>query len=121
MKSVEKREHPRIDTSQENLCRITVFGLTGRPVEGRILNLSLGGVAFESHWKKVAMAAKKIATKVRIQLPNGVFVDANTTLLRVKPRSVDDQCICVYRLTEMNKVNTSRLKHFVPRKSQINS
>ena len=110
---LEKRKYPRVDTSQENLCRITVFGLSGRPVEGQILNLSLGGVAFISHWQKIAMAAKKLATKVRIQLPNGVFVDANTTLLRVKPKPVDDQCICVYKLTEMNKINTSRLKHFV--------
>ena len=115
MKSAEKRKHPRIDTSQESNYRITVFGLSGQPVEGQILNLSLGGVAFISHWQKIAMAVKKLATKVRIQLPNGVLVDANTMLLRVKPKPVDDQCICVYRLTEMNKINSSRLKHFVPR------
>ncbi len=112
---LEKRKYPRVDTSQETLCRITVFGLTGRPVEGQILNLSLGGVAFVSHWQKIAMAAKKLATKVRIQLPNGVFVDADTTLLRVKPRPVDDQCLCVYELTEMSKINSSRLKHFIPK------
>ena len=115
MKPVEKREYPRVDTSQENFCRITVFGLNGRPLEGQILNLSLGGVAFTSHWRNIAMAAKKFATKVRIQLPNGVYVEANTALLRVKPQPADDQCICVYRLTEMSKINTSRLKHFVPK------
>ncbi len=115
MKPVEKRKYPRVDTSQENFCRITVFGLNSRPLEGQILNLSLGGVAFTSHWKNIAMAAKKFATKVRIQLPNGVYVEANTALLRVKPKPADDQCICVYRLTEMSKINTSRLKLFVPK------
>ena len=110
----EKRKYPRVDTSQEDFCRITVFGLAGRPVEGQILNLSLGGVAFISHWEKIAMAAKKLATKVRIQLPNGVYVEANTALLRVRPHAMDDQCICVYKLTEMSKINTSKLKHFVP-------
>ena len=115
MKSAEKRKHPRIDTSQESNYRITVFGLTGGPLEGQILNLSLGGVAFVSHWQKIAMAVKKLDTKVRIQLPNGVFVDANTTLLRVKPRPVDDQCICVYKLSEMSKINISILKNFIPK------
>ena len=115
MKPVEKRKYPRVDTSKENLCRITVFGLTGRPLEGQILNLSLGGVAFVSHWRNVAMAAKKLSTRVRIQLPNGVSVEANTALLRVKPQPADDQCICVYKLTDMSKINTSRLKHFVPK------
>jgi hypothetical protein len=70
MKPFEKRKYPRVDTSKEDFCRITVFGLTGRPLEGQILNLSLGGVAFTSHWRNIAMAAKKLATKVRIQLPN---------------------------------------------------
>ena len=115
MKQVEKRKYPRIDTSQESHCRISVLGLSGGPVEGQILNLSLGGVAFVSHWQKIAMAAKKLDTNVRMQLPNGVFVDASTTLLRVKPRPVDDQCICVYKLSEMNKINTTILKHFIPK------
>ncbi|MFQ5676649.1 MAG: PilZ domain-containing protein [bacterium] len=112
---VEKRKYPRVDTSRDIYCRIKVFGINARPLECQVINLSLGGVAFVSHWQNIAKAAKKIAARVQIQLPNGVNIDANTTLLRVRPRPADEQCICVYELTEMNKANASRLKHFVPR------
>lgn len=114
---VEKRKYPRVDTSQETFCRIKIFGVNTRPLEGQVINLSLGGVAFISHWKNIAKAAKKFATRVQIQLPNGVNIDANTTLLRVKPQPADEQCICVYKLIEMNKTNASRLEYFVPRQS----
>lgn len=115
----EKRRYPRIDTSRDNLCRIKVFGVKGRPLEGQILNLSLGGVAFISHWKNIAKAVKRFTTKVRIHLPSGVYVDANTTLRRVKPGSADEHCICVYELTDMNKANTARLRRFIPRNQEL--
>lgn len=110
--SVEKRKYPRLDTSNDSEWRIRVFGLQGRPFEGRIVNLSLGGVAFVSHWKNVARTVKRFTTKVEIRTPDGTKVDANTTLLRIWPRSREDECICVLELTEMNKASTSRLKDY---------
>lgn len=112
--SIEKRRHPRLDTSRDNQWKIKVFGLKGRPLEGKIVNLSLGGVAFISHWKNVAKTVKRFTTKVEIQMPDGMSVDANTTLLRVWPSPKAEECMCVLELTEMNKRNTSKLQHFIP-------
>ncbi|MFQ5649003.1 MAG: hypothetical protein ACE5IY_03595 [bacterium] len=111
---VEKRKHPRLDTSANDNWKIKVFGLKGRPLEGQILNLSLGGVAFRGHWRNVAKAVKRFTTKVEIQTPDGYKVNANTNLVRVWPSPENDQCVCVLELTEMNKTNTSRLLHFIP-------
>ncbi|MFQ6113497.1 MAG: PilZ domain-containing protein [bacterium] len=109
----EKRKYPRIDTSQDCHWKIRVFGVKGRPLEGQILNLSLGGVAFVSHWRSVARAVKRFTPKVEIQLPDGISVDATTTLLRIKPKPTSDDCICVLQLTDMNSKNSSRLEQFI--------
>lgn len=111
---VEKRRYPRLDTSDDDNWKIKVFGLKGRPLEGQILNLSLGGVAFRSHWRHVAKTVKRFTTRVEIRTPDGRKVNANTSLVRVWPSPENDECICVLELTEMNKVHTSRLRHFIP-------
>lgn len=112
--SADKRRYPRIDTSKNGEWKIRVFGVQGRPLEGRIINLSLGGVAFVSHWKHVAKAVKRSNTEVEIQLPDGVLVNASTALVRVRPKPQSDECICVFALTGMNHTSTSRLKNFIP-------
>ncbi|MFQ5823734.1 MAG: PilZ domain-containing protein [bacterium] len=111
--SFEKRKYPRIDTSHDSQWKIKVFGVKGKPLEGQIINLSLGGVAFVIHWKKVARTVKRFTPKVEIQLPDGVSIDATTTLLRVKPKPTSDECICILQLTEMNNKNSSRLEQFI--------
>src|SRR3990172_6424724 len=75
---IEKRKYPRLDTSQAD-WKIRVYGVKGRPLEGQILNLSLGGVAFIGHRKKIAKTVKRFTTKVEIQLPNGTKVNAKLT------------------------------------------
>ena len=111
---VEKRKHPRLDTSTDGDWKIKVFGLKGRPLEGRILNLSISGVAFSSHWKSVAKTVKRFTTKVEISIPGGAKVNANTNLVRVWPSPENDECVCVLELTEMDKMHTSRLQNFIP-------
>lgn len=110
---VEKRKYPRIDTSRDRHWKIKVFGVKGRPLEGQILNLSLGGVAFVSHWRSIARAVKRFTPKVEIQLPGGASVDATTTLVRVEPKPTSDDCICVLRLTDMNNKSSSRLARVI--------
>ncbi len=112
---IEKRRHPRIDTSADDGWKIKVFGLKGRPLEGQILNLSLSGVAFLSHWKSVAKTVKRFTTKVEIRTPSGAKVNANTNLVRVWPNVENDECVCVLELTEMNRLHTTRLQHLIPR------
>lgn len=110
----DKRKYPRIDTSDDKHWRIRVFGMQGKPLEGRIINLSLGGVAFVSHWKHVAKAVKRFTTKVEIQLPDGVLINASTSLVRIRPQPQSDECVCVLALTGMNRTSTSRIKNFIP-------
>jgi len=110
----DKRKYPRIDTSKNKQWRIRVFGVPGKPVEGRIINLSLGGVAFVCHWKHVAKAIKRFTTTVEIQLPDGVLINASTTLVRIKPQPQSDECVCVLALTGIDRSNTSRIKNFIP-------
>lgn len=112
--NIEKRKFPRIDTSSDALWKIRVFGVQGRPLEGKILNLSLGGVAFVSDWQGIAKAVKRFTTKVEIQLPDGFSVDANTTLVRVCPQPRSDDCVCVLALSGMNQKNASRIAGFIP-------
>ena len=111
---VEKRKYPRLDTSENDDWRIRVFGLKGRPLEGQIVNLSLGGVAFVGRSKYVAKTVKRFTTRVEIQMPGGASVDADTTLLRVWPLPQDDKCVCVLRLTNIDKANVRTLKSFIP-------
>jgi hypothetical protein len=110
---IEKRRHPRVDTSKDDLWNIRILGFKGKPLTGKIINISLGGVAFVSSYKNVAKAMKKFSRKVKIQLPDGVLVDANTTLLRVRPVPASDDCVCVLKLTEMNGNSSSRLARFI--------
>lgn len=112
--TTDKRKYPRIDTSDDPHWQIRVFGVQGKPLEGRIINLSLGGVAFVCHWKHVAKAIKRFTTRVEIQLPDGVSIDASTTLVRVRPQPQNDECICVLALMGMNRTSTSRIKNFIP-------
>ena len=109
----EKREYPRIDTSQRADCRIRVFGVSGKPLMGKVINISLGGVAFVSSYKNIARAVKKYSTKVTIRLADGHDIDARTTLLRVRPAPASDDCLCVMRIIEMNGNHTARLKKFI--------
>lgn len=111
---VEKRRYPRLDTSTDQEWKIKVFGLKGRPLEGQILNLSMTGVAFRSHWRNVAKTVKRFTTKVEILTPGGQVVNANTNLVRILPSPENDQCVCVLELTEMNKKNTVRLQNHIP-------
>ncbi len=110
---VEKRKFPRIDTRDSESCRIKVYGVPGKPLVGKVVNISLGGVAFVSHYRNIAKAIKKPNTKVEIHLPNGRSVDALTSLLRVRPQSESDDCLCVLKLTEINGKNSSRLARFI--------
>ena|SRR3990172_9486228 len=110
---IEKRKYPRLDTSQAD-WKIRVYGVKGRPLEGQILNLSLGGVAFIGHWKKIAKTVKRFTTKVEIQLPNGTKVNANSSLVRIWPNLENDTCVCVLQLTEMNKRSVKFLKNLIP-------
>lgn len=109
----EKRKSPRLDTSGENLWKIKVYAGQGKPLEGQVINLSLGGVAFISHWRKIARAVKRFSSKVEIQLPNGVSVNATTYLLRIQPKQASDDCVCVLKLIEINGKNYSRLEQFI--------
>ncbi|NIR52224.1 PilZ domain-containing protein [candidate division KSB1 bacterium] len=111
--SVEKRKYPRMDMKGENGCYIKVFGVKGKPVTGRVLNLSLGGVAFISHYKNIAKAVKRFTTKVEIQLPNGKSVEAITSLQRIRPTSEGDDCLCVLELIEINNKSSSRLENYI--------
>lgn len=110
--AVDKRKYPRIDTSQQAECQIRVFGVSGKPLTGKVINISLGGVAFVSSYKNIARAVKKYSTKVKIHLPDGDDIDANTTLLRIRPAPASDDCLCVLRLTEMNRQHAARLQKF---------
>lgn len=110
---LEKRKHPRIDTSDDNEWKIKVFGVKGKPVEGRIVNLSLGGVAFITDWKKVARAVKRFTPKVEIKLPNGKWVDATSLLVRIQPIQSSNDCLCVFQLTDMTPNNSFRLAKYV--------
>ncbi len=107
---VEKRRHPRLDTSANGLWKIKVFGLKGRPLEGQVVNVSLGGVAFVGHWKNVAKTVKRFTTRVEIQLPDGSRIDANTNLVRIRPQNKDDRCVCVLELTDLDKQDSTRLQ-----------
>jgi hypothetical protein len=109
----EKREYPRLDTSHHRDCEIRVFGVHGKPLVARIMNISLGGVAFVSDYKNIARALKKYSAKVKIHLPDGNNIDANTTLLRVRPVPTSNDCICVMKLTEMNGNHSARLRKFI--------
>ncbi len=110
---VEKRRFPRLDTRGLERCRIKVYGVPGKPLIGQVVNISLGGVAFVSHYRNIAKAIKKPNPKVEIQLPNGRSVDAITALVRVLPERETDQCLCVLRLTELKGNNSSRLARFI--------
>ncbi|MFQ5706834.1 MAG: PilZ domain-containing protein [bacterium] len=109
----EKRKFPRIDTSENCDWKIKVFGVKGKPLEGQIINLSLGGVAFVSHWKKIARTVKRFTPKVEIKLPNGRSVDATSVLVRVKPTLSSDDCLCVLELTDLNRKGTNRLSKYL--------
>lgn len=109
----EKRKHPRVDTSRANRCNIKVFGVAAKPVIGKVINISLGGVAFTSHYQNIAKTVKRAGVKVEIQLPNGRSVDADTTLLRVRPQPESDDCICVLRLTDLKGQSSSKLQKFI--------
>lgn len=107
---LEKRQFPRLDTSSEDTWKIRVFGLKGRPLEGRILNLSLGGVAFIGHWREAARTVKRFTTKVEIQTPDGHKVNANSSLVRILPGRSDDECLCVLKLDDMSNNHSLRLR-----------
>ncbi len=111
--SLEKRRHPRFDTSNSGVWKIKVYGMKGRPLEGEIVNLSMGGVAFLGHWKNVAKAVKRFTTRVEIHTPAGDTIDANTNLVRIRPRPQGDQCVCVFELTDMSHHSTSRLQKVI--------
>ncbi|MFQ5637583.1 MAG: PilZ domain-containing protein [bacterium] len=113
--SFEKRKHPRVDVSEKIACNIKIYGLTGKPVVGKVINISLGGVAFLSHYRDIAKAVKRPNPKVEILLPDGRSVDAMTTLLRIRPQPESDDCVCVFRLTELNSTNSTRLQKFIIR------
>ncbi len=99
--TAEKRRHPRIDTSGEEAWRIKIFGLNGKPIEVQILNLSVGGVAFVSHWKDAAKTVKRFTTKVEIRTPSGEKVNANSNFVRILPSLNSDECVCVLQLLDM--------------------
>ena len=109
----EKRRYPRLDTSNDKSWKIRVFGMKGRPIEGKILNLSLGGVAFLSHWRDAAKTVKRFTTKVEISLPGGKTVNANSSFVRILPSCYDDECLCVLTLNEMSKNHSSKLQNFL--------
>ena len=112
---IEKRRYPRIDTSKERTCRIVIYGVKGRPVEeNQIMNLSLGGVAFNGSLQSMMQTLKWVTTRVKIKLPDGKALNAETTLLRVKPKKDDDDCLCVFELKRMSKTHSTRLASFIP-------
>jgi len=111
--TVEKRKYPRIDTSKKGNWKIKVFGLKERPYVGKIVNVSLGGVAFSSNWQSAARTVKRFTTRVELQVPEGK-VSANSSLVRILPRLKNDDCLCVFELDEINQ------KHFSILEKSIN-
>jgi len=111
---MEKRKHPRIDTSRDNNWEIRIYNSKGKPQEGRIVNVSVGGVAFESGWESVSKTIRRNSARVEIHMPDGNHVAAYSTFLRVKPRMTGDTCVCVLRLSDMTQRDFSALAHFVP-------
>ena len=112
---VEKRKSPRLDTSGRSSFRIVIYSVKGKPVEdNQIVNLSLGGVAFRGSFRNIVQSLKRITTHVEIKLPNGLTLPAETTLLRIKPIRHQDDCLCVFQLTDMSKKSSSRLARFIP-------
>ena len=103
-----------MDTSASEDWTIRIYGVRGKPVEGNILNLSLGGVAFEGQWKKVARTIRRFTTKIEIVLPNGKVVEADSTLLRVWPKPQNDNCICAMLFSELNRSSARHLSNFIP-------
>ncbi len=108
----EKRRNPRIDTSEERNWEIRIQRAKGKPLAGKILNLSVGGVAFESEWKNIWKTIKKNSSWVEIHLPNGKYIEAYSTLLRVRPKIASDRCICVLRLSDMTTLDSSHLERY---------
>lgn len=78
-----------------------------------MINISLGGVAFVSSYKNITQTLKKYSTRVKIQLPEVDAIEANTTLLRIRPEITSDDCLFVMKWTEMNGSSTARLKKFI--------
>ncbi len=111
---IEKRKFPRLDTSGSSDWIIRIYGTRKRPVEGDILNLSLGGVAFVGPWEKVARTIKGYATKVEIVMPNGKIVEVNSTLHRVRPKKQSDCYVCVMLFSDLSGDSIRYLKNYMP-------
>jgi len=111
---VEKRKFPRLDTSGSDDWIVRVYGVRGKPVEGTILNLSLGGLAFEGKWKRVARTITRDSSKIEILLPNKKVVEADSTLLRVRPKVQNDNCVCVMLFSDLNRSTARQLQNFIP-------
>jgi c-di-GMP-binding flagellar brake protein YcgR len=109
----EKRKFPRVDTSKHAGCQIRVFGVKGKPLVGKVVNISLGGVAFVSSYKNISQALKKYSTRVKIQLPELDPIEASTTLLRIRPEPAGEDCLFVMKLTDMNGNTATRLQKFI--------
>lgn len=109
---IEKRKYPRLDTSNDTRCTIRVYGMKGKPVEGQVLNLSLGGVAFLSDYRVAARTVNRFSTKVEIHLPGGATVKAESSLARILPSPTDDTCVCVLELMGMGRQHSTKLKRY---------
>ncbi len=107
---IEKRRYPRLDTSGDERCTIRVYGMKGRPVEGQVLNLSFGGVAFLSDYRTAARTVNRFNTKVEIRLPGGSTVKADSSLARILPNPSDDTCVCVLELMGMGQQHSTKLR-----------
>ncbi len=99
---IEKRKTPRLDTSGSNDWIVRIHRDRGKPVEGTIINLSLGGLAFVGQWGKVERMLKRHTTKTEIVLPNGRVIHADSTLLRVWPKQQIDEYVCVMIFSELD-------------------
>ena len=107
---VEKRRFPRVDTSKADRCRIRVFGLRGKPLVGRVINLSVGGVAFIGNLPDIVKTVKRYSTRSEIRLPDGASISATTTLVRIKPKPEDDECVCVLAMSELTPQTAKHLE-----------
>ncbi|RMF59505.1 MAG: hypothetical protein D6743_16245 [Calditrichaeota bacterium] len=114
---IEKRKFPRLDTSNCEAWKIRVFGVRGKPLEGQILNLSLGGVAFVTDWRNVLKTINRFKTRVEIELPDGKHIDAASFFLRAQPKRTGDDCICVLALIGLEGKNSTYLQQFISGKS----
>ncbi len=111
----EKRKYPRINTSNQGNWKITVRGFKGKPLEGKIINLSMGGVAFVSHWRDIARALERLFTEAEIHSPDGSSISASISLIRIQPKQSSDDCICALKLEELNDKSSMTLERLVQR------